>query len=373
MIYFDNAATTYPKPKAVYDGITYAMQNYAFNAGRGSYKVAKETYAMIQNTREKLGSVIGVRGEKVIFTGSATESLNNIIYGLNLSKDDIVFVSPFEHNAVVRTLYNVGVKIEIIPFDKKTWKLKEKEFKDFILLKKPKAVIISHISNVTGYELPYKEIFEISKLVKAVTVLDCAQSYAIYPIEKINIDFVVFAGHKSLYAMFGIAGYINISNINLKKYKVGGTGSDSLNLNMPEELPFSSEAGSLNSIGIYSINCALDFLKKQNFALVKMNLVTYFLQEIRKIDGITIYLPENYISRGIVSFNINGYSSDEVAMIFAEDYNICVRAGYHCSPYIHDFIEAKKFNGTVRISFSGYNSTEEIEELLHAIKDIIRE
>lgn len=371
MIYFDNAATTYPKPIEVYDGVNFAMKNYSFNAGRGSYKFSKITFDMIEETREKLASLVLEQKNKVIFTGSATESLNNIIYGLCLSEGDTVFVSPFEHNAVIRTLNNIRVNIELIPFNKETWEINEKMFNDLLYLKRPKAVIISHISNVTGYMLPYEKIFDLSKNINCVNVLDCAQSYGIYNVDKKNIDFIVFAGHKSLYAMPGIAGYINVGDVKLKIYKVGGTGSDSLNLEMPQTLPFRYEAGSYNSIGIYSINCALDFLKSNNFAVIKEELSEYCINQLSNIEGVIIYYPKNKVSHGIVSFNISGYTSDEIGTILSEDYDICVRTGYHCAPYIHDFINSKDYAGTVRISFSGFNTKEEIDCLINAVKELI--
>ena len=371
MIYFDNAATTYPKPNEVYDGVNYAMKNFSFNAGRGSYKSSKITFDMIEETREKIASLIQEHKNKVIFTGSATESLNNIIYGLSFSEGDTVFVSPFEHNAVIRTLNNNKVNIEIIPFDKKTWKIKEEIFNDLLYLKRPKAIIISHISNVTGYMLPYEKIFELSKKLNCINVLDCAQSYGIYDVNKKNVDFIVFAGHKSLYAMPGIAGYLNINNITLKTYKVGGTGSDSLNLEMPQSLPSRYEAGSYNSVGIYSINCALDFLKNNNFHNIKEQLSEYCIKQLKILDGVTIYYPKDTISHGIVSFNISGFTSDEVGTILSEDYDICVRTGYHCAPYIHDFIDSNEYVGTVRVSFSGFNTKDEVDILINAIREMI--
>ena len=237
MIYFDNAATTYPKPECVYDAIDIGMKQFSFNAGRGAYQASKNTFDMIENTRSKIASLIGESGNKVVFTGSATEAVNNILYGLKLSPNDCVFVSPFEHNAIIRTLHNIGVNIVVMPFDKCTWELLEDELNDLFVIKKPKAIVISHISNVTGYELPYKKIFEVAKKYKTINVLDCAQGFGIYQVEKSNVDFLIFAGHKSLYAMFGIAGYINIGEFPLIPYKVGGTGSDSLNPNMPANMP----------------------------------------------------------------------------------------------------------------------------------------
>ncbi len=371
MIYFDNAATTYPKPESVYEAINFAMKQYSFNAGRGVYQEAKKTFDMIEDTRSKIASLVGVDGNNVIFTSSATESLNNILYGLGLSKNDCVFVSPFEHNAVIRTLHKIGVKVLVMPFNKQTWKIDEDELNDLYVIKKPKATVISHISNVTGYELPYETIFDIAKKYESITVLDCAQSYGIYPVNKKNVDFIIFAGHKSLYAMFGIAGYININNVSLVLYKVGGTGSDSLNPEMPNNMPTRYEAGSLNSVGIYSINRSIEYLKSEDFAGKEAALIEYLLKQLKDISSIKIHLPNGYISKGIVSFNIEGFTSSEVGTLLSEDYGICVRTGYHCAPFIHEFIDSNVYNGTVRVSIGIYNTKAEIDSLINAIKEVI--
>lgn len=369
MIYFDNAATTFPKPQCVYDAINEGMKKYSFNAGRGSYKEANETYKMIEKTREKLAFLVDADKNNVIFTSSATESINNIIYGLDLKPNDNVYVSPFEHNAIVRTLYNCKVNIIILPFDKKTWELDEEKANAMMIMNKPKAVIISHISNVTGFMLPYEKIFKISKKYGSVNVLDSAQGFGIYKVNKNNVDFVVFAGHKSLYAMFGIAGYINITGYELKKYKVGGTGSDSLNPNMPDNSPLKYEAGSMNSVGIYSIFTSIDFINNNKFDIIKSELTQYLIKELKKIKKIHLYLPEGYNPFGIVSFNVEGYTSDEVGVILANEFDICVRTGYHCAPFVHNFIESDEYFGTVRVSFSGFNKIEEIDFLVDSLND----
>lgn len=370
MIYFDNAATTFPKPDCVYEAINVAMKKYAFNAGRGGYKEASDTFKMIENTRQKLADVIGGYKEQVIFTSSATESLNNIFYGLELKEGDNIYISPFEHNAVVRPLNSLKVNILLIPFDKKTWKLDVSKLNDMFLLKKPKAIVLSHISNVTGFELPYNEIFSYGKKYNSINILDSAQGFGVYNIDKTDCDYIVFAGHKSLYAMFGIAGYFKLSTVFQKTIKIGGTGSDSLNINMPDQLPYKYEAGSLNSIGIYSINCAIDFLKNSNFASQKLELTKYCINKLKHLDNIEVYLPDDYVSKGIISFNVLGYSSDEVGTILADEFNICVRTGFHCAPYIHDFIDSKKYNGTVRISFSAFNTNYEIDKLISVLREL---
>ena len=370
MIYFDNAATTFPKPQCVYDAVNEGMKNFSFNAGRGSYSVATNTFNMITATREKIANIIKARLNQVVFTSSATESLNIIINGLELKKGDKVYISPFEHNSIVRTLYKCGVDIKLIPFNKKDWSVDYTKFNDELVINKPKAVIISHISNVTGYELPYSEIFKYSKKYGIVTVLDSAQGFGTYSVDSKNVDFVVFAGHKSLYSVFGIAGFINVSETFLDTYKTGGTGSDSLNLEMPQDFPSRMEAGSLNSVAIYTLNKSVDFITNSDFASKKHELTNYLISQLKKLDNVIVYCPDNVETKGIVAFNIEGYSSDEVGKILSSQYDICVRTGYHCAPYIHDFIDDKKFAGCVRVSFSGFNTIEEIDTLIDAIKEI---
>ncbi len=368
MIYLDNAATTYPKPQCVYDAVNEAMHIYSFNSGRGSYVEARNTFKMIDDTRSLIANIVSTKKDNVIFTSSATESLNNIIYGLELKKGDTVFVSPFDHNAIVRTVKNTEAKIEIIPFDLKTWELDIEKYNDMLVLKKPKAIIVSHISNVTGYELPYTKIFEMGKKYNTINVLDSAQGFGIYKVDPLNVDFMVFAGHKSLYAMFGIAGYINFSQYRLKTIKVGGTGSDSLNFNMPFELPNRYEAGSLNSVGIYSIYKSLGYLLHNNFDKKEKELTDYLLKKLSFLSNIIVYLPQNHVSCGIISINVDGYKADEVGTILSEDYNICVRTGYHCAPFIHDFLGCNGFAGTVRISIGIFNTKNDIDELINALE-----
>lgn len=370
MIYFDNAATSYPKPEVVYDAVDFAMREYSFNAGRGSYEAANKVHLMINETRKKIAEIVNGNCDDVVFTSSATESLNNIIYGLSLKKGDNVYVSPFEHNAIIRTLYAIGIKPLLLPFDNETWEFNEQKALSQMIINKPKAIFISHISNVTGFELPYNKIFNLSRKFDAINVLDSAQGFGIYSIDNKNIDFIVFAGHKSLHAMFGIAGYIRCSKATLSKYKVGGTGSDSLNHDMPESFPSGYEAGSLNSVGIYSINVALEFLKTAEFDIIENKLTKYFLEQVRDLRKITVYLPKDYCSKGIVSFNISGYTADEIGDILANDYNICVRTGYHCAPYIHEFINSEKYAGTVRVSFNGFNKCEDIDLLINALREL---
>ena len=233
MIYLDNSATTFPKPEEVYKALDYANRNLAFNSGRGAYKASANATNIINQTREEIASFVKASADEVAFLSSATECLNLIINGLSLEEGDVVYISPFEHNAIVRPLYELkkekNIEIILIPFDKKTWEPDFVKLKGMMALKKPKAVFVSQVSNVTGLMVNYQPIFEIAKQYGSVTVLDSAQAFGIVNPDCHLVDFCIFAGHKSLYASFGIAGIIGKNFGALKVVKSGGNGSDSLN------------------------------------------------------------------------------------------------------------------------------------------------
>lgn len=375
MIYLDNAATTYPKPEAVYKRLDDANRNYAFNSGRGSYSVAQQVSKLISDTRNDVADIISETGDSVSFLSSATEAMNIIINGLDLKQGDYIYISPFEHNAIVRPLFNLkdtkGIHVEIIPFDNISWELDSIKVADTFALKKPKAVFVSHISNVTGYLVPYEEIFKLAKGYNAITILDCAQSYGIVKPNTKDTDFVVFAGHKSLYASFGIAGFVNIGEKILKISKSGGTGSDSLNHKMPENGYGRYESGSLNSVAIAGLNESIKWLKGADIFKHELELTQYLIHNLSEISKITTYLPSNHENiLGVVSFNVNGYSASDVGSILAEEFDICVRTGFHCSPFVHLFIGSMEYNGTVRVSVGAFTSINDIDALIYALKTL---
>lgn len=375
MIYLDNAATTYPKPEAVYEALDQANRELAFNAGRGSYKKAHEVSEMIQDTRNMLGELVGVSGYCVSFESSATEALNIIINGIDFCAGDTVFVSPFEHNAIIRPLYNIqkktDIKIELIPFEKDSWNLDINRFNDMLALYHPKAVFSSHVSNVTGYILPYEKIFSMAKEYNALTILDCAQSFGVIQPNIKDVDFVVFAGHKSLYASFGVAGFINVHQRVLAVTKSGGTGSDSLNHDMPESGCGRYESGSLNSVAIAGLRASLDWLKDNPVYSEEKELTDYLIDRLKDLSKVRLYLPKQTDKIfGVVSLNVEGYQASDIGMILSEDYDICVRTGYHCSPFVHDFIESRDFLGTVRVSLSAFSIKKDVDALIHALEEM---
>ena len=201
-------------------------------------------------------------------------------------------------------------------------------------------------------------------------ILDASQGYGIVKINNyIDINYIVFAGHKSLYASFGIAGYIKLKSDKIKSNIFGGTGTDTMNPNMPENIPDGYEAGSPNIVAISSLNASIDWLNEVNIYEHEKELTDYLIQRLKLNNKIKVYIP-NEIKNifGVVSFSIKGYDSEDVGKILDEEYNICVRTGFHCAPLIHDFIGSIESKGTVRIGLSYFNTKEDIDALIEALK-----
>lgn len=372
MIYFDNAATTYPKPEVVYKTLDNANRNLAFNAGRGNYLEANNAYKTIEKTREFLCEKANAK--YLSFTPSATHSLNQIISGINFEKDDVVYCSPYDHNAVVRTLYahsqKIGFKLKVMPLNKdNSINLEKLEFD--CIIDKPKAIFCSHVSNVTGYIHPIKEIGMISEKVQSTFIVDGAQAFGLVPVDikMMRIDYYVFAGHKTLYGPFGIAGYFyNKADLNPSFF--GGTGSDSLNLNMPEKGNSRFEPSSPNIVAIAGLLEAAQWTFNTDIYDHELELMNYAYNRLKDIEGIIIYNNIDLPNVGIISLNIEGYSSEDLAEILSKDFEICTRGGYHCCPYIHDILGTKQYLGTVRVSFNYFNKIEEIDSLVDALEEV---
>ncbi|MBD7914581.1 aminotransferase class V-fold PLP-dependent enzyme [Clostridium sp. Sa3CUN1] len=381
-IYLDNAATTFPKPEAVYNFIDEFLREKCVNAGRGSYKLAQDATKLIDETRKLILELVNSRkNDKVIFSPSATIAINQILRGLEWSEIKNVYVSPFEHNAIMRTLHslrkNNEFKINIIPFDNISFELNEEELRIMYSKNEPDLIIMSHVSNVTGYILPIKKCHELAKQYKPINIVDCAQSLGLVEVDIQNefseCDFIIFAGHKSLYASFGVGGFISLNNdIKLNEVITGGTGSDSTNLEMPFNNEMFFEAGSYNMYAIAGLNAALKWHKNIGCESIYSHekiLTKKLIQGLQEIDGIEIYIPENLENHiGVVSFNLNGYSPQDIGRILSDEHNIAVRTGHHCAPLVGEFLDGYAINGTVRVSIGYFNIEDDINSVIKAIE-----
>lgn len=381
MVYLDNAATTFPKPECVYQAMDEANRKIGVNAGRGSYKLAREASAIIMDTKNEIRSLIHADSSAaVIFSPSITIALNQVVNGIKWQKGATVYISPYEHNAVARTLKKASddyeLNICLMPLKEETLEIDLEKLKYDFSRNKPFAIFCTHVSNVTGYILPIKAIFEEAKKYDAITVMDSAQSLGLIEIDsrQLKADIIAFAGHKTLYGPFGIGGFINLSGVELQEFITGGTGSDSLNLNMPNGSEAKYEAASCNVVAVAGLNAALKNLNLEANYKHEKDLTEYLIEQLNGIKTIKMYLPLDLSKHvGIVSFTCEGINSDDVGAILDEDFDIAVRTGYHCAPYIHKYLKDENLLGTVRVGLSQHLTKEDVDLLANALKEIVNE
>jgi len=377
--YFDNAATTFPKPQQVYDFMDSFYRTCGGNAGRGQYKQAAQSTRLISETRDGLQKLLQCPNKDVIFTPSATIALNMVIQGI-IENEDIhtVCISPFEHNAVTRILehYKAQIKVEILPIGKDfTYDLSEIE--TFINDKKPELVILSHGSNVCGIITPVEEICSYAKKNKAFTVLDMAQTAGLVPLNtgNNNIDFAVFEGHKTLLGPFGVGGFVKTKDYNLHPVLFGGTGIESANQDMPKDAPARYEMGSQNIQAIAGLHEAVKWWNENTEEIRVKELENHkrLYELLKQYDFIKIVGPEDRNNLiGVISCLFDGYSADEIGNVLDEK-DIAVRTGLQCAPLAHKTLGTFP-SGTVRFSvqyFTSENDFNKLTEVLNYIKENI--
>lgn len=377
--YFDNAATTFPKPEKVYRTMDSFYRTYGVNVGRGQHRLANQARLLVEDTRARLLRLFDcTQNQKVIITPSATESLNVILQGLPWRNNINVYISPFEHNAVTRILHHLSnthqfaihqlcVNPTTLTYDLEKIKY---QFQD----NAPQIVVITHSSNVCGAVAPIKEIFDLAKNYDAITITDMAQTAGLIKtsLSEVKSDFTVFAGHKTLYGPMGVGGFIMDNSIKLTPLLYGGTGVDSANQDLPETLPERFEVGSPNVSAIAGLNAALQWIEETSIAeiLKKENENKNKLHQLlKKYDNIKTFIPSSE-SIGVVSGIFDGYSSDSIGKVL-DKHGVAVRTGLHCSPTAHQFLKTFP-GGTVRFSVSYFTSDEDFEVLGEAL-DYIEE
>lgn len=375
--YFDNAATSFPKPEAVYQAMDDCARNYGVSIGRGQHLLSAKAAYVADETRELLLQLFHCTNKKVVFTNTATEALNIILTSQIISEGCIVYISPFEHNAVTRTLHHIAenkhIKIRQLMVDSDTLCYDihaiQQQFQD----EPPHCVIISHASNVTGAVAPIRDIFSLAKRYNSVTVADMCQTAGLIDtdISSSDFDFVVFAGHKTLYGPLGISGFICQYPEQLPPLIYGGTGIESANQDMPMSSPERFEAGSHSSIAIAGLNASVKWILDtgiQNVYEREQDNKRRLVELLTQYDNIRIIQAENQI--GLISCLFNQYSSDEIGQVLSEQH-IAFRSGLHCAPYAHRFINTFPA-GTVRFSV-GYFNTEDDFSMLDAALQYIYE
>ena len=377
-IYLDQAATSFPKPEAVYRETDRFARQVGIGNDRGFYRESRRVAEIIERTRTGAAELLNCRGEDIVFTSGTTESLNTLLLGC-LGEGDRVLISPFEHNALSRPLAYLakqrGVTVERIPgtleggLDLKGLKAS--------LTPETKICAVNHISNVFGLVAPVEEIGGILKeYPETVFAVDGAQSLGAYPVdvEAAGIDFFAFSGHKGLLGPTGTGGFFIREKVvgMVDPLKFGGTGVVSPGEVFIDRLPHKYEVGTQNSWGIAGLLAGLEYVRRETVEAIGRridSLTRQTAEGLAGIDGATLYLPGPARHHGIVSFNLAGLPPRETASLLDRSFNIKVRDGLHCAPDAHR--AAGTFpEGTIRASFGPFNTTGEVDLLCRAVEEI---
>jgi len=377
LAYFDNAATTFPKPECVYEALDQFNRTLAMNVNRGQYEQSVKAGQIVNETRNLLLQLFNAEGShKVVFTPSATIAMNMVLQGIDFYGKKYIYISPFEHNAVLRPLHYLREKFEFeivelaVNKDKMEYDLEaiKYQFQD----KKPDCVIVSHASNVCGIIAPLKELFGLAKQKNAITITDMAQTCGLIQVDltEVQADYVVFAGHKTLYSSLGIGGFLIKNGCKLEPSIYGGTGVLSALEKQPDTIPEKFEVGSLNTPAVASLYYSLLWILEQgnnNIREIELKNREKLFKILKKYGNIKIHGNSSH-SVGIFSCTFEGLSPDNVGSILAEK-NIAVRTGLHCSPNAHRFLGTFPA-GTVRFSVSYFTSEEDFSQLEEALNYI---
>lgn len=377
IVYFDNAATTYPKPEEVYAYTDRCFREFCVNVGRGQSKLSSYASNVMDETRELMLNLFHAGNKKMIFTHTATEAINLLI--LNSVKDNMnIYISPFEHNAVTRTLEHlrntVSFNVIVLPFSVEKWEYDIEEIKNKFEKARPGLMIISHASNVCGYISPIKILCDLSKQYKCVNIIDMCQTAGLIDtsLASDNIDFAVFDGHKTLYSPLGVAGVVGKSFSGFDPLIYGGTGIESRNQDMPSSVPERFEAGSHNIVAISGLNAAIKWINGigiEKLVSKERDNHRNLISMMSKHHNIKIVSPfDDFKCVGIISCIFFGYSSENIGNVLNQK-SIAVRTGLQCAPLAHRTLCTFPA-GTVRFSSSWFTNSDDFEQLDEALSYI---
>lgn len=377
MIYFDQAASSFPKPPEVTDAMLYVMTHNGANPGRGAHKLARQANDIITKTREKVAKWCGCHSPKhIIFYNNATTALNQAIKGQQWNSQDHVITTTFEHNSVRRPLEYIKNthNIDITYIDASNNEQDIIELVNQAIKKETKCLIMTHASNVTGDILPLEKLTKIAKEHNLLTIVDGSQTagHIPYNMKEQNIDLLAFPGHKGLMGPQGTGVLAVNKEVDMIPLHHGGTGFMSETINQPEQWPEKYESGTLNTPGIAGLSAAIDVLSTLPTENVSREtfLINKLIEGLHTIANVTCYGPPKSTNRlPIVAFNIMNISSQEIGMILDSHYEIMIRAGLHCSPLTHETIGTID-HGVVRVSLNRFNTEEEVQSFLQAIEEI---
>ncbi len=378
MIYFDNAATTLQKPACVVQAVTEAMCSLG-NSGRGVHSGALSAARIIYETRMALADLFGAESpERIAFTANSTQALNIAIKGV-LSPGDHVIATALEHNSVLRPLYEMeeqGTELTILSADR----MGSIRYEDFEKALRPntRAVVTTHGSNLTGNLLDIGRIGAFARKHGLIYIVDASQTAGVFDIDvrRMHIDILCFTGHKGLLGPQGTGGLYVREGITVRPLLSGGSGVQTYLKKHPPQMPTALEAGTLNGHGIAGLGAALRYIQETGLPAIRQKeqeLMWAFYTQVHQIPGITVYGDFSSSDRcAIVSLNVRDYDSGEVSDALSEEYGIATRPGAHCAPLMHEALGTVE-QGAVRFSFSHYNTIEQINTAVSALRELAQE
>lgn len=378
LIYLDNAATTLHKPPQVAEAVKTAILT-AGNAARGTHGASMQASRTVFETRQKLAVLLGCpRADHVVFTANSTMALNMAIQGI-LSPEDHAISTDLEHNSVLRPLYALqerGMGLDFVCADRQG----RIRCEDFAPLFRPntRVVVCTHASNLTGNMPDIAQIADIAHAHGALLVVDASQTAGTIPLDMMALgaDVLCFTGHKGLMGPQGTGGLCIRPGVDIRPLLTGGSGVHSFDRHQPSAYPTRLEAGTLNSHGIAGLDAAVDYLLQVGVEAIHQKeqlLMQRFYEGVRQLDGVTVYGDFSAPQRAaIVALNIRDYDSAEIADVLYADYGIATRSGAHCAPRMHEALGTVS-QGAVRFSFSVFNTAEEIDVAIAAVKELTQE
>jgi cysteine desulfurase family protein len=373
MIYFDNAATTFPKPPQVLASIKRSITEFGGNPGRAGHHLSMKTAEAVFDARAKCAEFFGAEIEHTIFTLNCTHALNMAIKGIATHGSHFI-MSDLEHNAAARPVHALSKVIGATYSIAKTHDNDDETVKSFesLINTKTKAIVCIAASNVTGQILPFKRLAKLCQARGICFILDAAQGGGVVDIKTTDgINFICCSGHKGLYGPMGTGLLVADGRYKLRTFVEGGTGSNSKSLSQPDDLPDRFESGTINTPGVIALGEAVEFVKKLGLARIyahEQDLCECFISRVRKIEKVRLYFDNPGGRIPLVPFNIAGLDSSETARLLSQE-GICLRGGLHCS-----FLAHKKQNtletGAVRMAPSVYNTKREVMILARAVEKI---
>ena len=376
MIYLDNAATTQKKPDQVLEAMVAALQSMG-NSSRGTHGGALKSARSVFSARENISRLFNGPGpERVVFAANATEALNIALGGL-FRKGDHVITTALEHNSVLRPLYRLEaegiIQLSIVPADKRGCV----DYDDFSRLIQPntRAIVCTQASNLTGNAQDLMKIGSIAHEKGLLFVVDSSQGAGVLPLdmEAMHISVLCFTGHKGLMGPQGTGGLCVAEGVDIRPLKVGGSGVQSYSRTHPTEMPTRLEAGTLNGHGIAGLGAGVEWLLETGIDKIharEVALAKRFYDGVKDIPGVKIYGDFSHWNRtAVVTLNLGDYDSGEVSDALWEDYEIATRPGAHCAPLMHMALGTVE-QGAVRFSFSWFNTEEEVDTAINAMKEL---